>query len=80
MRGRTTDRGSIGDRERAALESLIRADYERCHPGETLEDIKHRARFSKGDKGLLGDWMVVAAARAAAAAKRGRADVLVAAE
>src|SRR5215469_10010344 len=28
--------------ERAYLESLIRSDYERCHPDETLEDLKHR--------------------------------------
>jgi hypothetical protein len=49
------------------LESLIREDYERCHPGETLEDLKRRASFSKEDKGLLRDWMTVAAARAAAA-------------
>jgi hypothetical protein len=52
--------------ERYYLESLIRADYERCHPGETLEDIKCRARFSKHDRGLLRDWMAVAATRAAA--------------
>jgi len=41
--------------ERAYLESLIREDIERCHPGETLEDIKRRASFSKEDKGLLRD-------------------------
>lgn len=52
--------------ERAFLESLIRADYERCHPGEALEDIKSRSAFSKEDKGLLRDWMAVAAVRAAA--------------
>jgi hypothetical protein len=57
---------SVSEAERAYLESLIRADYERCHPGETLEDIKLRAAFSKEDKGLLRDWMAVAAARAAA--------------
>ena len=46
--------------ERAYLESLIRADYEKYHPDETLEDhLKQRARFSKEDKGLLRDWMVV---------------------
>jgi hypothetical protein len=56
----------VSEPERAYLESLIRADYERCHPGETLEDIKLRAAFSKEDKGLLRDWMAVAAARAAA--------------
>jgi hypothetical protein len=52
--------------ERAYLESLIREDFERCHPGETLEDIKRRASFSKEDKGLLRDWIAIAAIRAAA--------------
>ncbi|HEX3162087.1 MAG TPA: hypothetical protein VHQ92_05880 [Pseudolabrys sp.] len=52
--------------ERAYLESLIREDFERCHPGETLKDIKRRASFSKEDNGLLRDWMAVAAIRAAA--------------
>jgi hypothetical protein len=52
--------------EQARLESLIRDDFERCHPGETLEDVKRRASFSKEDKGLLRDWMAVAAGRAAA--------------
>lgn len=52
------------DAERACLESLIREDFERCHPGEALEDSKRRALFSKEDKGLLRDWMAVAARRA----------------
>ncbi|WP_454621104.1 hypothetical protein [Bradyrhizobium cenepequi] len=52
--------------ERTYLESLIREDFERCHPGETLDDVKRRASFSKEDKGLLRDWMAVAATRAAA--------------
>lgn len=52
--------------DRAYFESLIREDFERCHPGETLDDIKRRASFSKEDKGLLRDWMAVAASRAAA--------------
>jgi hypothetical protein len=38
--------------ERAYLESLIRADYEHCHPGEALEDMKRRASFSKGISGF----------------------------
>jgi hypothetical protein len=54
-----------GDEERAYLESLIREDFERCHPGETLDDIKRRASFSKEDRGLLRDWMAIAAKRAA---------------
>ncbi|RXT42999.1 hypothetical protein [Bradyrhizobium betae] len=61
------DSGSAWDR--TYLESLIREDFERCHPGETLEDLKRRASFSKEDKGLLRDWMAVAEARAAAACK-----------
>jgi hypothetical protein len=47
------------------LESLIRADYERCRPGDSFDDLKRRARFAKEDKGLLRDWMAIAAARAA---------------
>ncbi|WGD51442.1 hypothetical protein QA641_39350 [Bradyrhizobium sp. CB1650] len=59
------DSGSTEDR--TYLESLIREDFERCHPGET-QDLKRRASFSKEDRGLLRDWMAVAADRAAAAA------------
>jgi hypothetical protein len=54
------------EQERIYLESLIREDFERCHPDDTLEDLKRRASFSKEDKGLLRDWMAVAARRAAA--------------
>ena len=32
------------------LESLIHWDYERCHPGGTLDDLKRRAAFSKEDR------------------------------
>lgn len=45
--------------------ALIRAAYDQRHPGETFDDLKRRARFSKEDKGLLRDWMAVAAQRAA---------------
>ena len=51
--------------ERTQLESMIREDFERCHPGETLDDVKRRACFSKEDQGLLRDWMAVVAGRAA---------------
>lgn len=64
--------------ERAYLELLILEDFARCHPGETLEDIKRRASFSKEDKGLLRDWMAVAAIRASA--DRTGTRILVAAE
>ena len=58
---------SVSKGDPTYLESLIREDFERCHPGETLEDLKRRASFSKEDRGLLRDWMAVAAVRAAAA-------------
>ena len=56
--------------EQAYLEQLIRADFARCHPTETLEDIRRRASFSREDKGLLRDWLAIAAIRAAAEASK----------
>lgn len=64
--------------ERVHLESLIFEDFARCHPGETLEDIKRRASFSKEDRGLLRDWMALAAIRGAA--ERAGAPIPIAAE
>ncbi len=58
--------GPADECERAYLESLVRLDYERCHRGETLEDLKRRACFSKEDKGLLRGWMALAGQRAIA--------------
>lgn len=55
---------------RAYHESLIQADYDRCHPEDSFEFLKRRARFSKEDKGLLLDWMTVAAIRARECEKR----------
>jgi len=55
----------VDDAERAYLEALIREDFGRCHPDDSLEDMKRRSVFSKEDRGLLRDWMSVAAARAA---------------
>ncbi len=55
----------VDDAERAFLESMIREDFARCHPDDSLDDMKRRSAFSKEDRGLLRDWMSVAAARAA---------------
>lgn len=55
----------VDDAERAFLESLIREDFARCHPGDSMDDMKRRSAFSKEDRGLLRDWMAVAAERAA---------------
>jgi hypothetical protein len=53
--------------EAAANAILPRAgatDCARCHPGESLDDLKRRSSFSKEARGLLRDWMAVATARA----------------
>lgn len=42
------------------LEMHVRDAYERCHPGETFQDLKTRARFSEEDRGLLSDWITFA--------------------
>ena len=53
--------------DRAYLESLVRAEYDRTHPGETFDDMKRRMSFSREDQGLYRDWIALAAARAEAA-------------
>src|SRR5690606_28692755 len=45
--------------ERAYLESLVREDYDRCHQGETFDDMKRRIPFSREDRGLYRDWLAV---------------------
>jgi hypothetical protein len=52
------------DNERTYLESLVREDDERCHPGDTFEHMKQRASFAVEDKELYREWLAVAAARA----------------
>jgi hypothetical protein len=59
--GVATGIGPVDEREWVLLESLVRAEYERCHPDDTFVDLKRRARFSKEDQGLLYDWMARAA-------------------
>jgi hypothetical protein len=50
--------------DRAYLESLVRADYDGSHPGETFDDMKRRISFSREDQGLYRDWIALAVARA----------------
>jgi hypothetical protein len=66
--------------ERAYLESLVREDYDRCHQGETFDDMKRRIPFSREDRGLYRDWLAVAAARAAALPTEAAGEFLIAAE
>jgi len=50
--------------ERVFLESLIRADYDRCHPARLR---RHEAPHAYSARTrALPDWMVIAAARAEA--------------
>lgn len=37
-------------------EDLLRVEYERCNPGDTLDALVHRAAFSKEDRRRLEDW------------------------
>lgn len=50
-------------------ESALRAAYERCHPEDSFEALKHRAAFSKEDRRLLEDWREAMGLRSTAAAK-----------
>ncbi|HEY9055844.1 MAG TPA: hypothetical protein VIN77_01720 [Aurantimonas sp.] len=56
--------GADAAQDQGRLEALVRADYERCRPDDSFEDLKRRARFSKEDKGLLRDWLALAEQRA----------------
>lgn len=42
---------------------LVRQHYDSTHPGDTFDDLKRRARFDKHDKGLLREWLALAAER-----------------
>ena len=53
--------------EGSYLESLVRADYDRSHSGDTFDDMKRRMSFSREDRGLYRDWIALAATRAGAA-------------
>jgi len=46
-------------------EDMLRAEYERCNPGDTLEALVHRAAFSKEDRRRLEDWRAAIRARLA---------------
>jgi hypothetical protein len=44
----------ISEADPTYLESLIREDFERCHPGETLEDLAARVLFKGGQRPAAG--------------------------
>ncbi|MBL0935453.1 MAG: hypothetical protein IBJ07_11970 [Rhizobiaceae bacterium] len=48
-----------------SIDALARRLYDRCHPDDSFDEMRQRARFSKEDRGLLRDWR--AAARSLAA-------------
>lgn len=39
------------------IEEIARAAYDDCHPGDSFDDMKRRAAFSKEDRMLLRDWL-----------------------
>lgn len=45
------------------IEEIARAAYDRCHPQDSFNDLKHRAGFSKEDRMLLRDWPAAASAQ-----------------
>lgn len=49
--------GVAGADSGACIDALARAQYERLHPDDTFDDLRRRARFDKGDKGLLAHWL-----------------------
>jgi hypothetical protein len=48
-------------RSELTFESLIHEDFERCHPGHTLESLKRRHHVPKKIGDCLRDWMTIAA-------------------
>lgn len=67
MQAYLPDKNAVAEKSREVdLEKFIKEDFERCYPGETLDDFKRRASFSRWDKGVLREWMALAALRASA--------------
>lgn len=44
---------SIGD----AMWAEAARRYDACHPGDSFDDLRHRASFSKEDRRLMEDWL-----------------------
>ncbi|WP_245409758.1 hypothetical protein [Pararhizobium haloflavum] len=42
------------------IDPLARRLYDRCHPDDSFDEMRQRARFSKEDRGLLRDWRAAA--------------------
>jgi hypothetical protein len=54
---------SDSDRNRqSVIEEVARETFDRCHPGDSFDDMKRRASFSKEDRYLLADWLAFAEA------------------
>ena len=47
----------LARRDPAGPVATVATRYERCHPNDTFEDLRNRARFSKEDRRLLEDWL-----------------------
>ena len=64
--------------EAGPREDLVRAPYDKTHPGDTFDDLQRRARFDKHDKGLLRDWLAMAASRESQKGEAQQLDLLLA--
>lgn len=64
----------------AAIDALARRLYDRCHPDDSFDEMRRRARFSKEDRGLLRDWRAAARSVAQSAESGGRGEAFAAAQ
>lgn len=49
-------------KRQSMVEEVAREAFNRCHPGDSFDDMKRRAPFSKEDRYLLADWLAFAEA------------------
>ncbi len=63
-----------------AIDALARRLYDRCHPDDSFDELRQRARFSKEDRGLLRDWRAAARSVAQSAEIGGRDQAFAAAQ
>lgn len=63
-----------------AIDALARRLYDRCHPDDSFDELRQRARFSKEDRGLLRDCRAAARSVAQSPESGGRGEAFAAAQ
>lgn len=51
---------SAGTTRERLLERFVADSYDRCHPGDSFDDLRRRSSFSKEDRRLMEDWFEAA--------------------